>query len=158
VSPEAIAFTAVGIVLGAPLLAGVMALFVLRHRDQATGDRDYTKVVDAVIDLKVCHGEFVDHVRGQHDRLVEEQRALRDEIRGKRAERRPVAFHRPGVDPPRSRSRGINDPVYYPEPSEDAAAPGEPGDAWDQARVSEVAYRPDSTEGHDFATRANADE
>lgn len=115
-NPEAVAFVAVLVGVGA--LVGVAFLAALRSRDRASDDRDYTKLVNAVLELK----STVADLAGQHGTLktevVDRHKALVTEIRGQRVERRPASFYRPGLDPPRG---SVAEVVHYPEPSEDTA-------------------------------------
>ena len=115
-SPEAVAFVAVLIGVGA--LVGVAFLAALRSKDRASDDRDYAKLVNAILELK----STVADLAGQHGSLktevVDRHKALVTEIRGQRVERRPASFYRPGLDPPRG---SVAEVVHYPEPSEDTA-------------------------------------
>lgn len=108
----------VAMLAGLGALLGVAVLAALRERDRTSDDRDYTKLVDAVLELKATVADLA----GQHGTLktevVDRHKALVTEIRGQRVERRPASFYRPGIDPPRG---SVAEVVHYPEPSEDTA-------------------------------------
>lgn len=115
-SSEGVCFLAMLVGLGA--LLGVVALASLRSRDRDSDDRDYAKLVDAILELKATVADLA----GQHGNLkteiADKHRALAAEIRGQRVERRPASFYRPGIDPPRG---SVAEVVHYPAPSEDTA-------------------------------------
>lgn len=108
----------VAVLMGVGALIGVAALAALRGRDRDVDDKDYKKLVDAILELKATVADLA----GQHGTLksevIDRHKALVTEIRSQRVERRPASFYRPGIDPPRG---SVAEVIHYPEPSEDTA-------------------------------------